>query len=37
MELFRVILPKDSRVVILEDSPMRIAWFQKRIPDLIRM
>jgi len=35
MNLIYIRLPKNSKVVILEDSPMRIAWFQKRIPDLI--
>jgi hypothetical protein len=35
VELVFVRLPKNARVVLLEDSPMRIAWFQKRIPDLV--
>lgn len=35
MDLFWVKLPKDVKVVLLEDSPMRIAWFQKRVPDLV--
>jgi len=31
---FKVVLPKDSQVLLLEDSPMRIAWFKKRVPRL---
>jgi hypothetical protein len=27
-------LPAESHVLLLEDSPMRIAWFKKRIPHL---
>jgi len=32
MIFFKVVLPKDSQVLVLEDSPMRIAWFKKRLP-----
>lgn len=34
MNFLKIILPKDSQVVVLEDSPMRIAWFRKRVPML---
>jgi len=34
MIFFKVLLPKDSQAVVLEDSPMRIAWFQKRLPQV---
>ena len=32
MNVLKVTLPKDSQVFVLEDSPMRQAWFRKRIP-----
>ena len=35
MNLVWVRLPKAAKVVLLEDSPMRIEWFKKRIKDLI--
>ena len=34
MNVVKVTIPKDSAVLLLEDSPMRIAWFRKRIPNL---
>lgn len=34
MNFLKVTLPKDSKVVLLEDSEMRIAWFKKRVPNL---
>jgi hypothetical protein len=30
----KIVLPKDAQVLLLEDSPMRQAWFAKRIPRL---
>jgi len=34
LTIFKVCLPKFAKVLLLEDSDMRINWFQKRIPDL---
>lgn len=34
MTLFKVVLPKHCRVLLLEDSDMRIEWFRRRIPKL---
>ena len=34
MELFKVTLPKNCHVLLLEDSEMRIAWFKKKINTL---
>jgi hypothetical protein len=34
MECFIVRLPEKAEVLLLEDSEMRILWFQKRIPEL---
>jgi hypothetical protein len=35
LNLVWVKLPAKAKVVLLEDSPMRIAWFEKRIEDLV--
>ena len=34
MNFITIKLPAESRVLLLEDSPMRIAWFKKRVPNL---
>lgn len=34
MNFVKIVLPKDARVLLLEDSAMRIAWFEKRIANL---
>lgn len=34
MVLVKINLPSRAKVLLLEDSEMRIAWFEKRIPDL---
>lgn len=34
MTLIKVTLPKHAKVLLLEDSEMRIAWFEKKIPGL---
>lgn len=34
MDTLKVVLPRESTVVLLEDSPMRIAWFQDRVQKL---
>jgi hypothetical protein len=35
MIFHRVVLPRGAKVLLLEDSEMRIEWFKKRIPNLI--
>jgi hypothetical protein len=37
MNYIKVTIPKEARVLLLEDSPMRIAWFTKRIPDHLKV
>lgn len=32
MTLFKVTLPRYAKVLVLEDSEMRIEWFEKKIP-----
>jgi hypothetical protein len=34
MNYITIKIPEDARVLLLEDSPMRITWFKKRIPNL---
>ena len=34
MNYVKITIPTESRVLLLEDSPMRIAWFRKRLPIL---
>lgn len=34
MDYYMVRLPEGANVTLLEDSEMRIKWFQKRIPNL---
>jgi hypothetical protein len=34
MELFKVTLPQECHVLLLEDSDMRIIWFKKKIKNL---
>lgn len=34
MDYYSVRLPEGANVTLLEDSEMRIKWFQKRIPNL---
>lgn len=34
MNFLTVKIPKDARVMLLEDSPMRITWFTERLPYL---
>lgn len=33
MTIAKITIPKFANVILLEDSEMRIAWFQKRIPE----
>ena len=35
MNLITVRLPAKSTVYLLEDSPMRIAWFKKQVPGIV--
>ena len=35
MDCIKVCLPEKAKVVVLEDSDMRITWFEKRIPDVV--
>lgn len=32
MTLVKVTIPKGAKVLLLEDSEMRISWFQKKLP-----
>lgn len=32
MNFIKITLPKDAHVIVLEDSPMRMTWFKRRIP-----
>lgn len=34
MDLYKVVLPEKADAVLLEDSEMRITWFEKRVPNL---
>lgn len=34
MTYIKIALPAESRVFLLEDSPMRITWFERRCPHL---
>lgn len=34
MTLVKITLPKHSKVLLLEDSEMRIAWFKTKLPDI---
>lgn len=34
MTLFKVTIPKHAKVLLLEDSDMRIAWFEKKVPGI---
>ena len=34
MNLFKVTIPKESHVLLLEDSDMRVLWFNKKIKNL---
>lgn len=34
MTYLTITIPKDARVLLLEDSPMRVAWFRGRVPNL---
>lgn len=34
MTLLKVTLPRYAKVLLLEDSPMRIEWFEKKVPGI---
>jgi hypothetical protein len=34
MTLIKVVLPKDAKVLLLEDAEMRINWFKSKVPGI---